>query len=325
MWTLDTPQSYQVIQRDGSGANIPVRGTVHSGGGTVEARWNGGDWTAIGTASGDFSLTLDNQAQGQGTLDVRINGASQITREYVGVGDVFVIAGQSNAVGAGTNNQSYSHATLRGGLFANSYLYKNLTDPTDSNTGQVDTVSSDSLATMGSMWPLLATLFMADQSVPVMFIPCAKSSSSIADWQPGADHQDRSTLYGSMVYRALQQPNGVKAVLFHQGERDAQLNTAQATYNSNLDTLANAIMADLGVPLMPAKLQQLSVGYDPEGWYATINAAIADAWADNANVEAGADFSALGPFTDGVHFQTDAELQDGADGWWAALVAAFGY
>lgn len=229
-----------------------------------------------------------------------------------------MIGGQSNASGRGTNNQSYSHATLKAGIYKNNYAWAELADPTDTNP-TTDSVSADDNAA-GSPWPLLATLIMADQGVPVAFIPAAMGGTSISDWQPGADHQARNTLYGSMVYRALQ-VGGVKAVIWWQGERDAVLGTAEATYNTGLDTVANAVQTDLGVKMVVCKLQDLSAyngGYDES----VVNAAIATAWGDNANVLQGPDFSDITPSVDGVHFKTDAELQTAADRWWTAIAAA---
>lgn len=235
---------------------------------------------------------------------------------YVGVGDVFVIAGQSNASGRGTNSQSYSHATIKASLFGNDYTWRELADPTDSITNQGDTISKETVQSGGSVWPLLATSFLADQGVPVSFIPSAKGGTRITDWLPGANHQNRATLYGSMVYRALQ-VGGVKAILWWQGEADAQDGMSQATYNSNLDSLANAIQADLGVKLMPCKLQNITAADET-----AINAAIAEAWGDNANVLTGPDLSDIAT-DDTLHLQTDAKLLDAAGRWWTALQTAF--
>jgi hypothetical protein len=234
----------------------------------------------------------------------------------VGIGDVFIVAGQSNPSGRGTNNQAYSHATLKAALFGNNYQWEELSDPYDSATSQVDTVSSDSSpAAAGSFVPPLATLIMADQNVPVAFVPCAKGGSAITAWLPDTDHFDRTTLYGSMAYRAQQ--TGAKAVLWWQGEQDALSGMSQATYNGHLDTIADALQADLGIKLVACKLQDCS-GAD----VTAINAAIAEAWADNANVIPGADLSDI-ETDDEYHLKTDAKLQEAANRWWAALQAAF--
>jgi hypothetical protein len=321
---VSTPSEYQVIQRSGAAASIPITGTIPAGTHTLEGRFNGGSWTAlagyslVGTA---FTGTLASQAQGQGTLEIRCatHPAEFYNQHTVGIGDVFVIAGQSNAVGYGDNNQSYSNARYRATIFANNYQYKNATDPIDSAVGQVDLISEDGNAAFGSVWLPMATLFMADQSVPIMFIPCAKNGSNITQWQPGVNHQNRATLYGSMVYRALQQPNGIQAVLWWQGEADAVNGVSQASYEASLDILSNAIFADLGVKLIPAKLQNCQA-ISP-GNQAAINAAIAAKWG-TGNVLTGPDLSGL-ITDDEYHLRTNGKLSSAAALWWAALQALF--
>lgn len=317
-----SPSDYQIIQRDGSDlADIAIAGRVRNVTSDVEARWNGGAWTTIASnANGDFSGSLTNQSAGQGTLEVRLADYTAVSESlaYVGIGDVFLIAGQSNASGRGVSSQSYSHATLKACLFGNDGEWKELTDPTDSPTDQLDSASADtSPAAAGSVWPPLATSIMADQGVPVAFVPCAKGSTSITAWQPGASHTDRTTLYGSMNYRAEQ--TGAKALLWWQGETDAEGAMAQATYNGHLDTLAAAIASDIGCKIMACKLQNSSGISDVNE--AAINAAIAEAWADNANVLQGPDLSDLGS-DDAYHLQGDEKLATAAGRWWTAIQAA---
>lgn len=302
-------------------ADITIAGTIpYQGAYDVEARWNGGAWTDIDTgAVGSFSGTLSAQAEGQGTLEVRVKDypAQIASAAHVGVGDVFVIAGQSNASGRGTNNQSYSHATLKAGLLGNDYVWGEMIDPTDDNTGQVDGVSSDSIAA-GSVWPLIATSIMADQGVPVAFIPCAKGGAGIASWQPGVNHSDRTTLYGSMNYR-ITQCGGALAVLWWGGETDALASMAEATFNSSLDSFADAVNVDQSIPTIVCKLQNSSGIPDVDE--AAINSAINTAWGDNTNVVQGPDLSDMAS-DDSFHLQSDAKLAEAAARWWAAIQAA---
>lgn len=317
---LSAPTAYQTFQRSGATGTISIAGSIANATDDVEASFNGGAYATIATgATGAFSGTLTEQAQGQGTLTVRLKNNTSIvaTVSNVGVGDVFIVAGQSNASGRGTNNQTYSHASLLASRFHNNYTWGDLVDPTDSNSGQPDSVSQDGDAA-GSVWPLVATLLMADQSVPVAFVPCAKGGTSITEWQPGANHVDRATLYGSMNYRAFL--TGAKAVLWWQGETDGVDGMSQATYNSNLDSLANAIQADRGIKLVVAKLQDCTGIADANE--NAIRAAVADAWADNDNVVAGPDLSGL-TSDDAYHIMTDVNLSAAADLWWAAIESEF--
>jgi hypothetical protein len=314
---------YATVQRDGAGqADLPVSGTYFHTSITptaIEARFNGGSWITIDAApaNGAFSGTLSNQSEGQGDLEVRFVNATSITAisHYVGIGDIFAIAGQSNASGRGTNSQSYSHASLKACLFGNDYVWKELADPHDDNTSQKDSVSSDGIAA-GSYWLPLATQIMADQGVPVAFVPCAKGRADIeTDWQPGADHSNRATLYGSMNYR-IAQVGGVKAVLYHGGEKDALAGTSEANVNTALDSFANAVNSDQSIGVMICKLQTCTDGRD----VTNVNNAIGTAWGDNANVLQGPDLSSI---TVSVHLESDADLATAAWAWWTAMAVEF--
>ncbi len=317
--SLDSVSNYQLFQRDGiDQADIPISGSFTGSPASIEASYDGGAFTTIDASpsAGAFSGTLSNQAAGQGPLIVRFTDDTDIldTAYHVGIGDIYIIAGQSNASGRGDNNQVYSHGSLKATLFGNDYTWKELSDPSDDNTDQVDTVSSDGSG--GSYWLPLATSIMADQSVPVAFVPCAKGGTSITEWQAGADHSDRTTLYGSMNYR-IAQIGDVKAVLWHQGERDADDGMPEATYNTYLDALANDIQADQGIKLMACKIQDVSDRNETN-----VNNAIGTAWGDNANVLEGPDFSSFTPDGD-VHFTSDADMAQAAGDWWTAIDAEF--
>lgn len=296
-----------------------MRGTYTGAPTAIEARWNNGAWTTVDAApaNGQFSGTLTGQSQGQGTLEVRMANFPGVTKsaDYVGVGDIYVIAGQSNGSGRGTNNQAFS-GTVKASLFKNNYHWDIMADPSDSKVGQVDTVSSDAVTPAGSVWPLVATSLVAG-GIPVAFVPCAMGNTGIVAHQPGASHQDRTTLYGSLVYRALQ-VRGVKGVLFWEGENDASTGMTQATYNSNLDAYADALFADLGVKTMACKLQHTQ--YVGE---TAINAAIVEAWGNNAHVLQGPDLSGIDTTGgDGVHIKSDADLATAASLWTAKIQAA---
>ena len=318
-----TPESYEIIQRSGTTADIDVTGTYVGTPTAIEARFNGGAWATIDATptGGTFSGTLSSQAEGQGPLEVRFtNDAGAIdTAQYVGIGDVFVIAGQSNASGRGDNNQTYSHASLKAGLFDNTYHWGELLDETDGSGGQVDSVSADG-TTGGSIWPLLATSIMADQGVPVGFVVCAMGGTSISSWQKGTAN-DRATLYGSMQYRVGQLQNGCKAVLFHQGEANAVAGTAEATYNTDLDSFADDVNTDLGVKTVVAKIHEISTATTPN--ITNIQNAIDTAWGDNANVVAGPDLDGETTSPDGAHYTTDAEMLGLAADWWTAIQTEF--
>lgn len=315
--TITDPKPLSVIQRVGSSGTISIKGSV-SGPVDIEAKFGNAEWSQIGDdVNGSFTLSLTNQPIGQGALEVRSIGTlgPGTIIGPISIGDVFIIAGQSNASGRGDNLQLYSSTTFRSFLFGNDYLWKELVDQTDSGTAQADNVSLDA-SPGGSVWPLVAGDYVAATSIPVAFIPCALGGSSITQWLPGMNHQDRATLYGSMIFRALS-VGGCKAVLWWQGETDALAGMSTATYQTHLANLAAAVMADLGVKILPCKLQNSSAITDSAE--AQINTAIANLWAGDPNVGTGPDLSDLAS-DDGFHLKTNSKLSAAAGRWSSALV-----
>lgn len=251
---LYSPEAYQVFQRDGNSGMVLIAGEVSPPGAyTIEARFNGGEWQVVAACSYYFSAGL-SMPEGQHTLEVRCGDESALV-EYVGVGDVYIIAGQSNASGRGASKQTYSHATLKASVFKANYKPDNLLDWTDNPTGSVDAVLNDGATTSayGSVWPALATHLMASTNVPVMFIPATKGGTRIKEWLPTADRFDPSTLYGAMVRRARWASANYKALLWWQGESDAGDFMPARTYADLLILLAEAVNQDLGCPVVAAQ------------------------------------------------------------------------
>ncbi len=157
---------------------------------------------------------------------------------------------------------------------------------------------------------------MAVTGFPVAFVPANFGGTTIAQWQPGADHYLRSTLYGHMAYRA--RSSGAGMVLWWLGETDANLGTAQATFNSGFDTMCNAVNSDLGIKVMACKLQNCST--PPAANLQKINDAYGDAWGDNANALLGPVLTGIDT-DDGFHLLTDAKLLAAAQLWAAKILA----
>jgi hypothetical protein len=322
--SISSPDAYTVFQRDESNrSDIYVSGTTD--GYDLEISFGGDSWQNVGYYStGSFGQWLTG-CTGQETIYVRARSdPSDVidSVQYIGVGDVFAIWGQSNASGRGTNNQSYSHATLKATMYGNDYTWKELSDPTDDNTDQTDSVSDDGGDSAGSIWPILADSIMANEGIPVAFIPCAMEATSAEEWLPGADFENRSTLFGSANYRCHQMPGGIKMVFWWQGEKDANSSTAtsEANYETRLDSIVSVLWEEQMVGLMPFILQDCNnTIYTYED---TINAAIEDVIANNNHVFDGADLNDIST-DDNAHLQTDAKLDSAADRTWRKLKALF--
>lgn len=313
--SVTTPVAFEVHQRSGSTGSIQITGTVSGATEDIEASFNGGAYQTIATAvaAGSFSGTLTGQAQGQGTLTVRkkTTTSTSATVANVGIGDVFLIGGDSISEGRGTNAQSYSHATLKAAAFRQDNAW------IEGNDG-IDTGTSN-----GSHWPLLATQIMADQGVPVAFISCGTGSTDVAgshnEWaKPNSGYSSFTTQVTNSTAAS------VKAVLMHLGP-NAVVNATTlslATYNTAIDTLAANLAADVaGAPKLHLGIfGECSTGSPPDRRAALDNlrGAIIQAQGDNANVKPGPCLIDL-DYADGVHPQSDVQLQAVAQRWWIAI------
>ena len=242
-----------------------------------------------------------------------------ISRPYVGIGDIYVVAGQSNASGRGSSPNWYTHPVLRATLFGNDDRWEELLDPVDGASGQVDRVSADPLAG-GSVWPLLATELMAAENVPVAFVPCARGTTPIRRWveDASAPHA-RTTLYGSMLRRVRAVGGRVRAVLFWQGEADARESTSQEAYAAALRSLSAALTQDCGAPLVAAQIGDYDMRrYSREGVDA-IRLAQQQAWLAGWALEGPAlyDIDLHG----GVHFTAWDDELIAARRWAAAILS----
>ena len=316
--SITSPVTRRVFQRSGSTGSISITGSHTGATSNIEARFNGGAWTTIATAvaAGSYSGTLSGQAQGQGTLEVRKTSDTAVTASVaiIGIGDVFVVAGDSISEGRATNAQSYTHATLDASKFTQSDVWADGIDPIDVGTAN------------GSHWPLLATQIMEDQGVPVAFISVGKGATDVAG--SANTWAKNNAEYAEMTAQVTASGvNAVKAALFHLGP-NAVVNAttlSKATYNAAIDTLASNIAADIaGAPKLHLGIfGEVTTGSPPDRRAAidNIRGAIIEAYGDNANVLPGPCLIDQ-DYSDGVHPQSDAALAEVAKRWWVALKAS---
>ena len=318
---IHAPRAWQVIQRDATGrADIVVRGRCIGVDGKVRVSWSGYRTTVRCGRAGRFTALLHDVPAGQATLRVRSAQSPAVVcaLEDVGVGDLYVIAGQSNASGRSPYLFSYSSRTLHAAMFGNDFRWQELRDPVDSPVGQVDKVSQDNLAG-GSVWPDVATALLDRTGVPVAFIPCARTSTAIARWQPDLTARlPGGTLYSSMARRVAAAGGGVRAVLWWQGERDARLLTPAPVYEAGLQSLADAVWSDFGARLVVAQMGDYDERFTEAGVDA-VREAQAESWTQPHIVQGPVlyDIDLHGE----VHVQTQEDVAAAAHRWAAAILA----
>jgi hypothetical protein len=137
----------------------------------------------------------------------------------VSVGEVFIVAGQSNASGSSNALFIPSSAQVRTGQFQEdgTLVWKHGADPQVMGGG-------------GSVWPLVGDQLYQKLGVPIGFINVAVGATSITEWQPSDENFQQ-------LVKAIKsiKPGGPRAILWHQGESDHRMSAEQ--YNELLSNL----------------------------------------------------------------------------------------
>ena len=340
--TLTSPIDYQVVQRqvDNSGS-IVIAGVVaaaDSQAKALEARITAGgeigEWQKLVTTFQEsaFRATLKLPAGGWYRLEVRaLNGdktVGEATVEHVGVGEVFVVAGQSNSANHGEEKQS----TQTGKVAAfDGKRWQLANDPQPGASGGG-----------GSFLPPFGDAMAKRFIVPIGFIACGIGATSVREWLPkgakfpnpptitgrvqqlpSGDWESKGEAFEMFVARMKQlEPRGFRAVLWHQGESDAnQLDTTRTLpgklYREYLEKLIRDSRREIGwTP--PWFVAQVSYHVPGDEGSPDIRAAQASLWKDGVALE--------GPDSDamksewresggkGVHF-SGAGLREHAARW----------
>jgi hypothetical protein len=315
-----TTTSPLLEQRNASGqATVVLNGTYTGTATQIHRSIDGAAFTpAITSPSGNAFTDSFVLATGQHTIVYRLSNDTSATATIanVRVGDWFAVYGQSNASGRGTSNQTYANSAGGVGatLLGNDDVQKNLTDPYDSDTGQVDAVSADSIAA-GSWIVRFANAWLADQEVPIGLIPCPKGGVPISQCvKTSPDTVSGINLYQSMS-RRIALVGTIAGVLYEQGESDAQdsVGTLASTYETALGTIVDDVNTDFAVDTFIIPLHTITAsGFNGNGTttgQVPIRAAQVNVAASNSNAKIGqilTDIDLSGG--DGLHFKTTAHL-----------------
>lgn len=267
---VDAPLDYQVIQRTTpTSGPVTIRGTTAVAG-WVSIRITGrgltgpydSGWVVVESAGAEprFSTTLTIPAGGWYTIAVRGDLRPEVRVAHVGVGEVFVGAGQSNSTNYGEQRQNPK--TGRVSTF-DGLTWRPADDP---QPGAFDHSKG------GSFWPSFGDELAEALGVPIGVAVTGNGATSVLQWQPkGTRVGIRPTAYAFVrevgtnswecdgalfdhLARRVAQlgSHGFRAVLWHQGESDAnQPNPTPrritgAEYASALETLIRGQRAAAG-------------------------------------------------------------------------------
>lgn len=341
---MSHPMERMVFQRNNANqGTITIAGTYLSEVDRIEARViaraEGGtttDWTVIqnNPANGYFSGTLTAQG-GWYQLEVNAyknnNYVDGKVIQRVGVGEVFAIAGQSNAQGGAGVSTSAVDDRVSTIDFSDAYSdYNRLPIGFSQLTG--DSTAMGPFHYVPWAWGRLGDLLADKLHVPILFYGAGHGGTSSDHWGRSAEgvpfngeffiKQEYGAPYRALensvaVYASL---TGLRAVLWHQGESDP--NTDPGTYYNNILSVINKTRENSEYPALAWMIARVSKNPDfhqntKDGQNALIN--------DDSNlphVYPGPDTDLLsdGSYrTDGIHFDTYAGQAEFANAWNASL------
>ncbi len=270
----------QVLQRLKGGAKATVTGTCESSGAvnvTIAAGKKvvkGWSEKKVGRAAdGSFTAKLDGVPVG-GPYTVTLScGSEKVAVANVSVGDVWLLAGQSNMQGCGNLSDAPAPHPKVHAFYMDRHwdvavepihFLEDSPDPVHNTVqrtpAELKKVRKAALKGVGPAVYFGKEMVKRSGGVPQGFICTAHGGTSMQQWSPAKKDEGGKSLYGSMKLSldACGQP--VAGVLWYQGESDANANDAPL-YTQRMKELITAIRTDLKQPALPFLLVQIGKFY----------------------------------------------------------------
>ncbi len=320
-------------------ASVTITGTAPASATGIEARFvplvvgqgSTTAWTPLPFLAGSSAFSgIVPVSAGWYRLDVRAQANNTVLAQTqvgrVGVGEVFVIAGQSNVFG---NLQSVPSAT-EDRVSCVDFQQDSLSDQLlPFQFSHITKGSSIGPNQPSHLWSTLGDKLVKRLNVPVLFLGAALGGTSSTEWAQGAAG-NLGTTTQLAVYRRLGEVllhyvsrTGARAVLWHQGETDAYNGVNGQTYYNNLLSVIEKSRQQVGASPIAWMVSRVSYNYGAvsPGIIAAQNQIIADV----SNTFPGpASDSIVGPENrpDNIHM-TGPGLVRFTNSWDQALTSTF--
>ncbi|HBY64007.1 MAG TPA: sialate O-acetylesterase [Solibacterales bacterium] len=267
---------YQVLQRDAQNRGAAeVEGKAEGADGrALEMRVTGKGgfgWRAAGTVqNGAFKASLSGiPVGGPYRIELRAGKAAAAVANVL-VGDLWVLAGQSNMEGYG-DLVNLAPPSAMVNSFDMTDVWRRAEEPLHRLVDAADSfhqrgrprLEGEALKTWianrkkGTGAGLPFALEMTRRTgVPIGLLPCAHGGTSMDQWSPSLKEQGGASLYGAMLRRVRAVGGKVAGVLWYQGESDTGVKSAPL-YQGKFEAFIAAVREDFGQPQLPFYLVQL--------------------------------------------------------------------
>ncbi|MBV8817257.1 MAG: sialate O-acetylesterase [Acidobacteriaceae bacterium] len=280
---VDGPKEEQVLQRSSDNvAECTLKGTVAGkklNGKTIEVRVRSSkgilpdfDWTAAARIDKTVwtARVKALPTGGPYRIEARIQGTSAVAAiDNVLVGDLWILAGQSNMEGLGDLVDVQSPDPLVH-TFDMADRWRIAEEPLHNLPGAADRVhwrtnAQGELQRLTGQWLQkyeqerkkgaglglpFAVEMVKRTGIPIGLVPCAHGGTSMDQWSPAYKDNGGDSLYGSMYRRFLEIGGHVKGVLWYQGESDATPKLV-AEFKSKFETFVKTVRSDFNDESLP--------------------------------------------------------------------------
>lgn len=285
---------YQVIQCDDAGVATLVCSGRHGGAAKVQTRITRDgstirDWQDGRVDEHAWNAAIEGvPAGGPYRFEVRALDANHATTaamviDHVLVGDLWILAGQSNMQGCG-NLVDLEPPSSQVNVFAMNDTWRNAVEPLHRLDESADIIHSGveddavrrSLVSDTSTWTkgsglglTFAKELVHKTGRPIGLVPCAHGGTTMAEWNPALRDQGGLSLYGAMYRRFKEVGGKVRGALWYQGESDTMTLEATEAFPQNFKGFVEALRKDFGAPELPfyyVQIGRFTNPDDPTNW-----------------------------------------------------------
>ncbi len=183
------------------------------------------------------------------------------------VGDVWILAGQSNMEGCGLlKDKATPHPSVR--AFYMTDKWDIACDPLHVLAMAVDEVHRggkppltkppESLIGVGPGVDFGKEMYRLSKGVPQGLIACAHGGTSMAQWSPDRKHLGGKSLYGAMLRRFNKTCGKVRGVLWYQGCSDTTDEHSVQNYSKKMIEFVKEVRKDFKDPNLPFVIVQIA-------------------------------------------------------------------